>query len=244
MTAGQGSLARDDILAAIREIAARTGARALGKKAFTTATGITEYEWTKHWARWSDAVADAGLSANEMQPRYESASVLQSVAELAARLGRMPTVADFRVARHADSAFPSKNTVANHYGGQRDLLKALRSFCADNDGFRHLVNVLPEPSSAPTVSSEKSNARNDGWVYLLQSGAHYKIGRSDEVERRVKQISIALPETVTLTHAIRTDDPVGIETYWHRRFADKRANGEWFRLERSDVSAFKRRKFQ
>ena len=78
---------------------------------------------------------------------------------------------------------------------------------------------------------------------LLKSGRHYKIGHTVDVGRRRYELAIQLPEAVSEEHVIRTDDPVGIERYWHDRFASRRKNGEWFELTRADIAAFKRRKF-
>ena len=44
-------------------------------------------------------------------------------------------------------------------------------------------------------------------------------------------------------HVIKTHDPDAIEQFCHKRFAAKRANGEWFSLHAADVQVFMRRKF-
>ncbi len=77
----------------------------------------------------------------------------------------------------------------------------------------------------------------------MKSGRFYKVGRSNAVGRRERELAIQLPEEVKVVHPIKTDDPVGIENYWHGRFAERRKNGEWFELTAKDVAAFKRRKF-
>jgi hypothetical protein len=62
------------------------------------------------------------------------------------------------------------------------------------------------------------------------------------VERRRKErcVGIQLSEKLQPVHYIKTDDPVGIENYWHSRFAGQRKEGEWFALTAEDVRAFKR----
>jgi hypothetical protein len=209
---------------------------------FARQTGIAEHQWSGvFWARWSDAVAEAGYGPNSLQGRFDTGDVLTKIIEACRHYGRVPTVSEMKLQRLRAPSFPSKGAIAGHFPTRAALLAALARRAAEDGNLHDIAAMLPsEPQSDAALSPKPK----EGFVYLLKSSDHYKIGRSDELERRVKEIRIALPEAVTLVHAIQTDDPPGIEAYWHRRFADRRANGEWFKLEPSDLSAFRRRKYQ
>ena len=84
-----------------------------------------------------------------------------------------------------------------------------------------------------------------GYVYMLRSGKHYKIGFTNSPVRRFREVRIELPSETVQVHTVETDDPKGIEAYWHKRFAGKRIrDSEWFELSADEVRAFKRPKYQ
>jgi Meiotically up-regulated gene 113 len=231
---------RELILLEIRKIASRDG-QAPGMLAFQKQTGIRKSEWHGvYWRAWGEVLLEAGFEPNKFQEKLSSDEVLKKFLEAIRHFGRIPAEVDLRMYAKSHSDFVSHSTFNNHFGSKAGLIEALREFVERTPGNDDVLALLPEQRSEPT----RAQTRADGSVYLLKSGAHYKIGRSDEIEKRVKQITVALPESVVLIHAIQTDDPPGIEAYWHRRFAEKRANGEWFKLSVDDIRAFKRRKFQ
>lgn len=235
---------RDRIISEIKKLAAMNGGRPPGKRAFLRETGIRRSDWSgRFWARWGDALREAGFKPNELQPKAEQEFLLQKLAEAFRHYGKVPTAVELRMYCQSNSTFPSHNTFYNYFASKEEMIIHLREWLVKVGGYDDVVAILPakEVVSAPRMPRTTSK---DGSVYLLRSGTYYKIGRSDEIERRIKEIRVALPEATSLEHHILTDDPSGIEAYWHKRFADRRLNGEWFKLSPADVLAFKRRKFQ
>ncbi len=118
-------------------------------------------------------------------------------------------------------------------------------YCHSHTGYEDVARLCGEYlGRIRNVADEDGGPQAKiGSVYLIRSGRFYKIGKTNAAGRREYELSIQLPEPVKRIHVIRTDDPAGIEAYWHNRFATKRKNGEWFELDAADVAAFKRRKF-
>ncbi len=235
---------KDHILAEIRRLAKLAGGQAPGQKVFLRDTGIAEHQWRgKYWARWGDAIAEAGFEPNQWTGRLDTEAVLTAVAAACRHYGRLPTQDEIEIYRRLEPSIPSEQAIRRHFGRKADLIVALAKRAAEDEAYADIAVMLPV-SPQPSSQSPSQSRAQDGLVYLIKSGEFYKIGRSDDLERRVKEIRVAMPDKATLIHSIRTDDPAGIEAYWHRRFADKRANGEWFKLTSLDVSAFKKRKYQ
>jgi hypothetical protein len=239
-------MTKEHILEAIRRTADSNGGVPLGRQRFLRETGIRESDWSgRYWTRWSDAVREAGFEPNTLESRRDDDEVLSYFVDLARTVGRVPTNAELRMARRTHPGFPSHNVFAR-LGGKHELVAAALAYC-QREG-RAAEAELFAAAVAQAEQSEPDGEAHptetvDGFVYLLKSGRFYKIGRTNATGRREREIQLQLPEKASTVHVITTDDPAGIEAYWHRRFADRRQNGEWFALSREDVSAFRRRRF-
>lgn len=240
---------REHILAEIRRTAKRNGGVPLGIRRFQSETGIARADWhAKFWTRWGDALAEAGFQPNALQGPRSEEDVLGRLAAFVREVGHVPTIAEIRLRARTDVGFPWHNTYAR-FGGKWALLERLQSFCSEN-GLADVASLCTEALSrlpAPEPVADSDGAREGegvvGHVYLLKAGRYYKIGRTNALGRRGRELAIELPEAATIIHTINTDDPSGIEKYWHGRFSGRRRNGEWFELTTKDVSAFRRRKY-
>jgi hypothetical protein len=231
---------RQNILDLMRATAAENGGQPLGRLRFEAAAGIKEYHWSKHWPRYNDLVLESGLEPNKKQEAYSTSELIESLALLTRRLGRFPTNNDLR----GTNSEISDKTFRTRFVSKVGMVQVVREFCQCTPGWDDVLELCPaasvsaEPTEVPSLSTQV-----DGYVYLMKSGRYFKIGKTNHVGRREYELAIQMPDKLKLIHTIMTDDPDGIEQYWHRRFVDKRKNGEWFDLTATDVTAFRRRKF-
>ena len=239
-------MTRQRILDEIRRTAAANNGKPLGWRAFERQTGIRYADWFgKFWKAWGEALNEAGFERNTMQGRFADEDLLRRYAELVRELGRVPVKGDLLLKRCSDPSFPNEK-VFQRLGSKKDLIRRVGGYCGRERAYADVVALLPsfESSVEGVPSRACTSAPDEGVVYLLRAGRFYKIGKTSAFGRRERELAIQLPEKPSTVHTIKTDDPVGIEAFWHRRFAAKRAHGEWFKLAPEDVAAFKRRRFQ
>jgi hypothetical protein len=234
---------KEDILNEIKRTTKENGGVPVGRDRFQDETGIKEYDWQKFWPRFGDAQRDAGFTPNKLKTAYEDTYLFEKFIELMRELQKWPIKGDIRVKRNSQPDFPNDKTFFR-LGTKYNFANKLLQYAESKD-YADVVNICKKvimdiEAKMEEKSSDSNLATSIGSVYLCKSGRFYKIGRTNSMGRRHHEITILLPEGLMLIHEIRTDDPSGVEVYWHKRFELKRKNGEWFDLNSTDVRAFKK----
>jgi Meiotically up-regulated gene 113 len=240
------SISRENILQEVKRTAEKNGGKPLGKARFLNETGIRDADWIgRFWARWNDVLRDAGFGPNKLNEAIDEVVLLDRYADLALELGRVPVKSELRLKKRTDPSFPSDKTYAR-FGAKTQLLARVYEHCAASPKHAPILPLFQSDLGEETTSKNAAAQPKDsieGFVYLVKMGKHYKIGKTFSIPRRHRELALELPEKLRPIHAIRTDDPSGIETYWQRRFQAKCTNSEWFALSPEDVRIFKKRKF-
>jgi len=237
---------KEHIISEIKRTTEENNGVPLGMGRFQNETGIKQWDWCgKYWTTWGEAISEAGYNnPNKFQTSYPDDYLIEKLIELILELGHFPTSTERRLKGHQNKDFPTHNTFSR-FGNKTELIQAVLNYCETHDMKTEVINICRVAvAKAKPRQKEKEKTENleYGFVYLMKSGKYFKIGKSNCAERREFELRILLPEKLELIHKIKTDDPFGIEKYWHERFKDKRKGGEWFDLSASDVKAFKRRK--
>ena len=167
-----------------------------GWRKFESETGIKSYDWFGvHWARWSDAVREAGLAPNQLQVSYQETELLDKYATLARELGRLPAKGDLRLKSRNDSEFPSDKTF-DRLGAKLELVNMVLAYCRSHSGYEDVAHWCEE-YAVRTRDQEPDEARPPqseiGEVYLIKSGRFFKIGKTNAVGRRAREITLQLP---------------------------------------------------
>lgn len=231
---------KQEIIDEIRRTAKENGGRPLGKARFEKETGIKAYDWGIYWARFGDAQKEAGFVPNQLTAAYSTDFLIEKIISLSRKLRKFPTGREIVVESNSDAQFPSTSAFLR-LGNKEQLAAIVMEYCKNKNGYDDIVGyckfILDKSSGEKAIDNPGNKV---GEVYLFKSGRHFKIGKTYDSVRRGKELKIQLPEKCELIHSIKTDDPSGIEAYWHKRFDEKRMQGEWFDLSSVDVKAFKR----
>ncbi|MFM7023134.1 MAG: GIY-YIG nuclease family protein [Flavobacteriales bacterium] len=235
---------KEDFIQKYKDLKQRLGKQPSSQE-FYQETEIPAHQLKKIYPRdaYSSLVEECGDTPQSFASEKTGLeNILIQWGQLVKKNNRLPVISEWDF----NKCKPLATNIRKNYGiNWSEIPHKFRDYAKEKDEWQDILLLIP----IKEIINSQENATNDilrekpGYVYLLKVGKHFKIGRAEDLGGREYQLKIQLPEKPERIYAIETDDMVGIEKYWHNRFADKRKNGEWFELSNHDISAFKKRKF-
>ena len=160
-------LSKDKILSEIRRLHKANGV-VPGRLKLESESGIRESDWRGvYWAKYNDAVKEAGLVPNKLASAYSTEHLLTILARLTQRLGHIPTYSELRLEARKDSGMPA-DTVFARLGSKSQQTEKLIAYCRVQSVFADIIPILESALPSATVDSEviSTASESDGFVYL------------------------------------------------------------------------------
>ena len=106
--------------------------------------------------------------------------------------------------------------------------------------FNYLEPTFSGLASSRTTNHKHGKSPTGGYVYVVGSDHGYKIGKTVNLKNRYKLFEVKLPFHIWLESYAWFENYSEAESNFHRVFANKRKEGEWFDLSASDLEYIKR----
>lgn len=109
--------------------------------------------------------------------------------------------------------------------------------------FHDLYELVDEEEYNRIMKVEKEYIERvrKGYVYFAKSGIGLtKIGKTSNLQKRIKQLEKEVQSNLEVIHTIPSDNAYQTEQSFHKRFEEKRVNGEWFLLDELDIEEIKK----
>ncbi|MBU4320228.1 MAG: GIY-YIG nuclease family protein [Nitrospinae bacterium] len=242
---------KDFIISEIVRTAKGNNGVPLGQARFERATGIKETDWSgKYWINWGEALLDAGYEPNKLQGAYDEDFLIEKLIGLIQKINKFPTLRELKKEAFENNDFPSLSPFTR-LGKKHEMAKKVIEYCKNKKTFPDIITIsrpISEVSQDAVEHEVEKGNEGFGYVYLMKIGNYHKIGMTYDHERRHKELGRDVPWEKKYIHIIETDDPSGIEAYWHKRFEAKRikdskkTHKEYYKLSSEDIKAFKRRR--
>ena len=151
---------KNHIVHEIKRTAEENGGVPLGHARFERETGIKFSDWYgKYWARWGDAVAEAGYPPNKFNQAYEDEFVILKLINLIQELGKYPTAGELRLKVRQDKTYPA-HTVFDRLGKKNDRIKKIIEYCRDKSEFSE-VSAICQKAYKPEKERAATSSGND-----------------------------------------------------------------------------------
>lgn len=236
-------LTKKEILEEVQKWAKENGGRTPSEKIIREELKIPKWDWITYWTKTTDLQRDAGLIPQGFdKTKYTKKELCDEFIKLIREKKKWPSRDEMDFKRRQDLKYPSPSTFYKKLGLSENLKLTILEYVKNKQGYEDIANICN--SVLKTYKNESSTSENNkaesGYVYLGLQHGDYKIGFTKDLDRRRDDITLLGSEPMNWIHKIETDDMKGIERYWHNRFKSKWLRGEWYKLNPSDVKAFKR----
>ena len=142
---------KETLLEAIRRAAETTGGERLTRQHFLKASGLKVADLFRHFPKWSDALAAAGINVDPYNQRIPSEDLLDDWGQLTRSKGRIPTRNEYRL----EGSF-SPRVFESNFGSWSKIPQSFRAFALSKPEWSDVVALLPTETKPLSPASDQT----------------------------------------------------------------------------------------